>query len=125
MGEKKVAQARVHSLDGVIDHLYRVTNWSPTVFLRMLLHMRQRVVLAMLRYKGSVKLGILVFQLWQGLGTGMRAHANHTAQQYLLPIVLVCSFCIALGGGQGIRTIRVAFLLTKVRLNKHHNKIIK
>ena len=82
MGEKKVAQARVHSLDGVIDHLYRVTNCSPTVFLRMLLHMWQRVVLAMrLRYKCSVKLGILVFQLWQGLGTGMRAHASHTAQQ--------------------------------------------
>jgi hypothetical protein len=53
VGEKKVAQARAHSPDGVIDHLYRVTNWSPTVFLRMLLHIGQRVLLAMLRYQGS------------------------------------------------------------------------
>jgi hypothetical protein len=69
------------------------------------------IICCVLLHTCSVKLRILVFQLWQGLGTGMRAHANHTAQQYLLPIVLVCSFCIALGGGHGIRTIRVAFLL--------------
>jgi hypothetical protein len=76
------------------------------------------IVCCVLLHTCCVKLRIFVFQLWQCLGTGMRAHANHTAQQYLLPIVLVCSFCLALGGGQIFRTVRVAFLLTKVRLYK-------